>query len=328
MPDRTRVDYEVLAQAASQFEKEAQRIRQTTQTLTRGAQALEQDWAGRGAEAFRREMESEIGPALKRLEQGLAEGGRVLKALSRLFEDAETEAAGYLKLNAEGGAGDSEGGAEGGAGEGGGPKVAWVPPPGGEPGPDASADVKARWNELTPDQKKQALQNISDEQLRQAGGQPVPVSFEKLKGEYGYYKDGQIHIDEGTLNDPSQALNTIAHESRHAFQQQMADRVSAEEPGWGEKILRAVNLSKGPDLPQGVTEDQARSWKNNFADYKAAPEAVNPNFSKEYAKYLKKNSAYLNQPVEKDAIATGDGFVKGLTRDKLNTYVPPAPAQP
>jgi WXG100 family type VII secretion target len=325
MPDKTRVEYETLASVAAQFEREAQRIKQTTQGLARKVDTLcGPSWVGRGADVFQREMEGSVLPSLSRLEQALTESSRFLKAINKLFQEAETEAAGYLKISGEGGEGGSDGGDSNGAQSAATLSNASSANFGPPPGPEVSQDVKDRWAKLSTAEKKRALQNMADDIAKQNGMKSIPVSVEPIPDEGGTRTHGEwdgkkIRVNEVDLNNPSVAMNTVAHEAQHAVQQNAAEKVDQVDPATGQKA----------QLPPGITEEQARSWKDNFANYKPAPTefVIGPGNP-----YKARWDRYLNQPVEKDAFARGDQFAKGMTKERLDGYAKPtttsAPATP
>ena len=107
MANVVRTDYEALAEAAKGLNAEADRVRQIATRLDRGADNLKRSsWTGKGAEAFYRELEGSILPCYRRLEAALKEAGQTMTALGEMFQQAEQEAAGYLRMTAAGGPGD------------------------------------------------------------------------------------------------------------------------------------------------------------------------------------------------------------------------------
>jgi WXG100 family type VII secretion target len=117
MTDKVKADYEALSDAANRFSQESDKIKQIASRLGHGAENLKRSsWTGKGAEAFFKEMESSILPAYRRLADALKEASTITKALSKLFQDAEQEAAGMVKGTGGGSAGGA--GADGGEGAG------------------------------------------------------------------------------------------------------------------------------------------------------------------------------------------------------------------
>ena len=154
----TRVDYGALAEAANRLNTEAEHVRQIGSRLARGAEGLQRgSWVGKGAEAFYREMDNSVMPTYRRLEAALKEAGTTLKALSELFQQAEQEAAGYLRLASVSGSGDDAGadgaggtdgaGDTGGAGNGAGSGAAGA---GGAAGGGSAAAQTPDWQQRTP----------------------------------------------------------------------------------------------------------------------------------------------------------------------------------
>ncbi len=115
MSDRVKADYDALNDASNRFSQESDRIKQIASRLGHGAENLRRSsWTGKGAEAFFKEVEGSVLPAYRRLADALKEASTILKALSKLFQDAEQEAAGFVK--GTGGGSASGAGADGGEG--------------------------------------------------------------------------------------------------------------------------------------------------------------------------------------------------------------------
>jgi WXG100 family type VII secretion target len=92
MADEVRADYDQLEQVASRFANQSQEVQQMMQQVKRGMHQLERDWIGRGSEAFFREMQGEVLPAVQRLQQALEEANRVTKEVVQVMQQAEDEA--------------------------------------------------------------------------------------------------------------------------------------------------------------------------------------------------------------------------------------------
>jgi hypothetical protein len=74
------------------------------------------DWIGEGARAFYKEMESDVMPSMKRLEQAMAEAAKVTNQIAKLIQQAEDDASRLFRLDGIGGLlGGALGGAIGGA---------------------------------------------------------------------------------------------------------------------------------------------------------------------------------------------------------------------
>ena len=94
-------NYEELEALAGRFQQQADLIQQITQRVNRSASALKDGgWQGKGIDAFTREMDSQIFPAVNRLEQALAEAQKTTLQISAVMRAAEEEAA--SRFNGEG----------------------------------------------------------------------------------------------------------------------------------------------------------------------------------------------------------------------------------
>ncbi|MCG3212076.1 MAG: hypothetical protein FOGNACKC_05723 [Anaerolineae bacterium] len=92
MTDQVQADYEQLDDVARRFDHQSQEIQQMMQQVRNGMQRLQSDWIGRGSEAFFREMQGEVLPAVQRLQQALEEASRVTKDIAQTMQQAEEEA--------------------------------------------------------------------------------------------------------------------------------------------------------------------------------------------------------------------------------------------
>ena len=99
--DIIQANYEQLEALAGRFQQQADLIQQMTQRVNRSAGALKDGgWQGKGVDAFTREMESKIFPAVGRLEQALTEAQKTTLQISAAIRAAEEEAA--SRFNGEG----------------------------------------------------------------------------------------------------------------------------------------------------------------------------------------------------------------------------------
>lgn len=94
---RIRGDHDALAKIAQGFAKESastqrslRKIKQSMDTLQGG------DWIGKGANAFYKEMEGDVLPAVQRLESALGRANQVTRQISSILQEAEEEAARIL----------------------------------------------------------------------------------------------------------------------------------------------------------------------------------------------------------------------------------------
>ena len=116
--DVIQADYEVLAEIANRFEYAARANEQMRQTLQNAMAQLQQGgWIGRGSDAFFREMEDDVMPAVQRLIDALHEASRVTQQIRELLHQAEQEGASPIK-DAIGGALGGSAGVGAGAGGG------------------------------------------------------------------------------------------------------------------------------------------------------------------------------------------------------------------
>jgi WXG100 family type VII secretion target len=92
MADEVRADYDQLEQIANRFANQSEEIQDMLQQVRSSMEKLESDWIGRGSEAFFREMQGEVLPAVMRLQQALQEANRVTKEISQTMQEADEEA--------------------------------------------------------------------------------------------------------------------------------------------------------------------------------------------------------------------------------------------
>ncbi len=98
MADEVKADYEQLEEVANKFSNQSEEIQQMLQTVKNNMDKLEPDWIGRGSEAFFSEMQSEVLPAVMRLQQALEEANRVTKEVVQTMQDAEEEASSPFRV--------------------------------------------------------------------------------------------------------------------------------------------------------------------------------------------------------------------------------------
>jgi WXG100 family type VII secretion target len=99
MADEVKADYEQLEQVANKFSSQSEEIQQVLQQVRNNMEKLEPDWIGRGSDAFFREMQSEVLPAVQRLQQALEEANRVTKEVVQTMQQAEEEASAPFRSN-------------------------------------------------------------------------------------------------------------------------------------------------------------------------------------------------------------------------------------
>lgn len=113
----------------------------------------------------------------------------------------------------------------------------------------------------------------------------------------------RAHSTQGGVADGRagpQAINTLAHEMRHAGQHEMYRDAN---PGGWDTFLISIGVEDDPFDHPGVTKAQADQWGYNF-DHYHSPEDDFP--------------AYHDQPVEADARKAGQYYVDHLTLAGLN----------
>ncbi|MCA9934555.1 MAG: WXG100 family type VII secretion target [Ardenticatenaceae bacterium] len=97
--DIIQVNYEDLDEIARRFTQQADDTERLQQQIQGRYSVLENGgWAGQGANAFFAEMESELFPALKRLQDALESGKITTQEIIQLFQAAEEEASGSLDV--------------------------------------------------------------------------------------------------------------------------------------------------------------------------------------------------------------------------------------
>ena len=117
MNDIIQVDHEALENTAAKFSQQSEAVGQMLQTLQNAMNRLQNDWIGRGSEAFFSEMEKEIVPAVQRLIDALALASETTKEVNQTMQEADEEASTPFKDGASaGGETGALGGAAGAAG--------------------------------------------------------------------------------------------------------------------------------------------------------------------------------------------------------------------
>jgi hypothetical protein len=135
------------------------------------------------------------------------------------------------------------------------------------------------WSSLDKDNRVETLRATENDLAAEQGRTPAQVhEWQTDARNLGEYDPAQhsIHINSDLVSndDPRQAVDTLAHESRHAFQ------------------YHAIN-NPGAHFDDAKVE----AWRQNFSDYKEPGDDF---------------EAYWNQPVEVDARLYADSVVQGL----------------
>lgn len=186
-------------------------------------------------------------------------------------------------------------------------------------GPKGVVDpqVARDWDAMSQDERRAVLEQMARELADEYDLDDFDVVIEDLEDQDGDGKDDEptldlhgfwsnddmsLHLDENELDDPD-LINTMAHEVRHAAQNELVDDAN---PGLIDQALIDAGLKDDPfHPPEGVTRDDVEDWKNNFDDYKSAEDDFD---------------AYYNQPVESDARDAGEAYLDDLTADELERH--------
>ena len=109
---KVRSDYDALNQVAQSFRQQAEATARSLQQVRSQKETLQGgDWIGQGATAFYSEMDSQVLPAVLRLQRALEESARITGEISRIMKQAEEDAARVLKGDGKSGGAAAGGGA-------------------------------------------------------------------------------------------------------------------------------------------------------------------------------------------------------------------------
>jgi len=86
-----KADYQHLEQLASKFMQQHGAVQQTLQHVKASMDKLHEGWVGKGSRKFFSEMQGEVLPASKRLEDALQEASQVTKKIIEIMRQAENE---------------------------------------------------------------------------------------------------------------------------------------------------------------------------------------------------------------------------------------------
>lgn len=101
-----RADNDSLVESGKIFARESNSTGQTLKRIKQQMGTLQSgDWIGEGANAFYREMEEDVLPALQKLGAALALGNRVLGQVRQIIERADEEASRLFRADGRGGIG-------------------------------------------------------------------------------------------------------------------------------------------------------------------------------------------------------------------------------
>ncbi|HBW51074.1 MAG TPA: WXG100 family type VII secretion target [Herpetosiphon sp.] len=100
-PEIIQIEYETIANVAQRFGKLAADVQQLQQQLQKTAEMLASDWKGEAATAFAQEMQASIVPTFKRLSVAFETAQSVTLNVSKIFAQAEQEAANLIKFDSD-----------------------------------------------------------------------------------------------------------------------------------------------------------------------------------------------------------------------------------
>ena len=95
--DRFQVKYDELDQLSGMFANEAGQVGETMGKLKSAIENKRDKWIGEGAQKFFNEMESEVLPALGKLQAALNEGSTKTKQMAGLVHEHEEQASNLFK---------------------------------------------------------------------------------------------------------------------------------------------------------------------------------------------------------------------------------------
>lgn len=162
--------------------------------------------------------------------------------------------------------------------------------------------VAEYWRSLSTSERVAILRRMAQLYADRYGVRPPDVRFEDLDdgngNSLGYWSEQnqRLVLDTTDLADPTYAINTLAHEMRHAGQHEMFRDAS---PGAADVEQGYVS---GVWSHSEVSADDARRWGENFDRYQTP--------DKDFKKYW-------SQPVEVDARAAGRNAVNNITVEQL-----------
>ena len=182
--------------------------------------------------------------------------------------------------------------------------------------------IEEEWKNLTPEERKKILQAIADEEFAKNGMKAPQISFENADETlYGVWREGkgelmlnQFLLEDavrGDLDYPDRArsaINTVAHEARHAEQHALVDRHNL-----------IVHSSGLPILPVGyerelerhnTTRTEVEEW--NYDMTRA--------FWRDFFGMKDDYYTYYHQSIEVDAREAGRDFVNSMTLEDFHKY--------
>jgi len=98
--DRFQAKYDELDQLSGMFSNGGDQVGETIGKVKQAIENMRDKWIGQGADKFFQEMESEVVPALGKLQAALNEGSSRTKQMAQLIHDHEQQASNLFKIGA------------------------------------------------------------------------------------------------------------------------------------------------------------------------------------------------------------------------------------
>lgn len=98
--DRFQAKYDELEQLSGMFANGGGQVGETMGKLKQAIENVRSNWIGEAADKFRQEMESEVLPALGKLQAALNEGASKTKQMAQLIQEHEQQASNLFKPGA------------------------------------------------------------------------------------------------------------------------------------------------------------------------------------------------------------------------------------
>jgi hypothetical protein len=161
----------------------------------------------------------------------------------------------------------------------------------------ASPEVAERWAQLTDAERKAIIDQKIEELAKEYGVDVEDIIWDDTISGNGSWSEDEkaVRLNPDKLDDPD-LLHTVAHEMRHARQYEAIEDNNDFQFWWEDDPFDAHE-------EDGITEEQAEEWEENFDDYKSPD---------------KDFDAYYNQPVEADARKSGRDYLDNLTAAELD----------
>jgi WXG100 family type VII secretion target len=96
--DRFQAKYDELDQLSGMFSNGGDQVGETMGKLKQAIENIRDKWIGEGAQKFLQEMESEVLPALGKLQAALNEGSSRTKQMAQMIHDHEQQASNLFKI--------------------------------------------------------------------------------------------------------------------------------------------------------------------------------------------------------------------------------------